>query len=135
MSMMYRIFYGILGAGVVSGGLFAFWAQLWTTPKTNFWLFMGMSAAVGISFGFANYIFVKWVLRIFVTKFFTLEMVLVGTNPKPLGNVLVSNEIDEMEASMVRITEEFAKLKNAGSRRASSHSTLRAQTSQRGTAS
>jgi len=135
MSMMYRIFFGILGAGVVSGGLFAFWAQLWTTPTINFWLFVGLSAAVGIGFGFANYVFVKWVLRIFVTKFFTLEMVLVGTDPKPLGNVFVSNEIDEMEASMVRITEAFSKLKNAGSRRGSSHSTVRAQQTQRGATS
>lgn len=127
MSMMYRIFYGILGAGFVSGGLFAFWAKLWTTPTANFWLFVGLSAAVGIVFGFVNYIFVKWVLRIFVNKFFTLEQVLVGTNPTPLGNVFVSNEIDEMEKSMVRITEEFSKLKTASARRNSGHGTLRAQ--------
>ena len=135
MSMMYRIFYGILGAGVVSGGLFALWTQLWSTPSANFWLFLGLSCALGILFGFANYIFVKWVLRIFVNKFFTLEMVLVGSNPAPLGNVLVSNEIDEMEASMVRITEEFSKLKTASGRRSSSHGSLRIQQPQRGTVS
>jgi hypothetical protein len=135
MSMMYRIFYGILGAGVVSGGLFALWTRLWSTAPDNFWLFLGLSSALGILFGFANYIFVKWVLRIFVNKFFTLEMVLVGSDPKPLGNVLVSNEIDEMEASMVRITEEFSKLKTSSTRRSSSHGSLRIQQPQRGTSS
>ncbi len=134
MSMMYRIFYGILGAGLVSGGLFAVWAQLWTTPKGSFWLFFGLSAAVGILFGFVNYIFVKWVLRIFVNKFFTLEQVLVGTNPEPLGNVFVSNEIDEMESSMVRITEEFSKLKT-DARRTASQGAMRTQHPGRGLAS
>lgn len=134
MSMMYRIFYGILGAGVVSGGMFALWTRLWSTPLGNFWLFLGLSSAVGILFGFANYIFVKWVLRIFVNKFFTLEMVLVGSDPKPLGNVLVSNEIDEMEASMVRITKAFSKLQSTSVRRASSHGSLRIQQARGGTA-
>ena len=44
---------------------------------------------------------------------------LVGTEPNPLGNVFVSNEIDEIEASMVRITEAFNQLKTGGADRAS----------------
>ncbi len=111
MSMMYRIFYGILGAGMISGVLFAFWAKMWENSHASFMLFLGLSAAVGLLLGFANYVFVKWVLRIFVKKFFVLERVLVGTEPQELGNVFVSNEIDEMEASMVRISEEFNKLR------------------------
>ncbi len=133
MSMMYRIFFGILGTGLISGALFAFWARLFSVPTTSFAVFLALSVALGLALGLANYIFVKWVLRIFVNKFFTLEQVLVGTKPDPLGNVMVSNEIDEMEASMVRITEAFSTLKSA-SRRSASRSTLRAQQPGRGTA-
>ena len=119
MSMMYRIFYAILAAGGIGGVLFAFWARAFAGSSLGFGAFVGLSFAVGIVFGFINYIFVKAVLRIFVNKFFTLERVLVGTDPEPLPNVFLSNEIDEMEASMVRITDEFNRLNTGGARRTS----------------
>ncbi len=119
MSMMYKIFYAILAAGGLGGALFALWSRLFAEQAGKFWLFLVLSAVIGLVYGFVNYIFVKSVLRIFVNKFFTLERLLVGNHPKPLGNVFVSNEIDEMEASMVRITDAFNQLKAGGVRRTS----------------
>lgn len=133
MSMMYKIFWAILAAGGLGGGLFTLWARLFMAPVRSFWLFLGLSAAVGVIYGFVNYLFVKTVLRIFVNKFFTLERVLVGSEPTPLPNVLVSNEIDEMEAAMVRITEAFSRLQS-GERRSSSRASLSAQSTVRASA-
>lgn len=110
MSMMYKIFWAILAAGAGGGALFALWAHAFGPPTWSLSVFVGLSAAVGLAYGFVNYVFVKSVLRIFVNKFQTLERVLVGTTPNPLPNVFLSNEIDEIEASIVRITERFDKL-------------------------
>lgn len=116
MSMMYKIFYAILGTGILGGALFALWSQAFNEPTGSFWLYLGLTAALGLVYGFFNYIFIKAVLRIFVNKFHTLERVLVGTNPQQLPNVLLSNEIDEIEASIVRITDEFNKLSSTTTR-------------------
>ncbi len=110
MTAMYKIFFAMLAVGAIGGVLFAGWARLFATFESGFVLFVILTGAVGFVWGFANYIFVKWVLRIFVGKFQTLERVLVGTEPQPLPNVFLSNEIDELEASMVRITDQFNKL-------------------------
>lgn len=112
MTMMYRIFFAMLAAGGVGGALFVGWSTLFAEPRGNFWLYLGLSVLVGLLYGFVNYIFVKSVLRIFVRKFQTLEKVLVGTDPEPLPNVFLSNEIDAIEASMVRITDRFHKLQS-----------------------
>ncbi len=110
MSMMYKIFFSIMGAGVLGGGLFAIWSRVFGSFGDDYWLFFGLSGVVGLVWGFVNYIFIKSVLRIFVNKFHTLERVLVETTPGVLPNVFVSNEIDEIEASIVRISDRFNKL-------------------------
>lgn len=117
MSSMYKIFYSILAAGALGGVVFSFWSLLFLEPVSNFVLYVGLSSLIGVVLGFVNYVFVKSVLRIFVNKFHTLERVLVGTNPDKLPNVFLSNEIDEIEASMVRITEQFDKLATQTSQR------------------
>lgn len=124
MSAMYRIFYSMLGAGALGGVVFSFWSLLFAEPTSALWVFSLLSALVGLVLGFVNYVFIKAVLRIFVNKFHTLERVLVGTDPKPLPNVLLSNEIDEIEASMVRITEQFDRLVSTSERQKATQSRL-----------
>ncbi len=110
MSMMYKIFFAIMGTGAIGGGLFALWSRAFGSFGEDYWLFLALSAAIGLVWGFVNYILIKVVLRIFVNKFHTLERVLVHTNPDELANVFLSNEIDEIEASIVRISDQFNKL-------------------------
>ncbi|MBW2276632.1 MAG: hypothetical protein JRF63_04010 [Deltaproteobacteria bacterium] len=113
MSKMYKIFFAIVAAGAAGGALFALWARLFADFGDQYLIFVGLTAAIGLIYGFVNYIFVKSVLRIFVRKFHTLERVLVGTNPNELPNVFISNEIDEIEYSAVRITDQFNRLSTA----------------------
>ena len=108
MTTMYKVFYAIVGLGALGGALFACWSRLY--GEGSFAVLVALSVLFGVVYGFINYAIVKAVLRAFVHKFHTLERVLVGTEPPELPNPLKSNEIDEIEASMVRITDQFNKL-------------------------
>ena len=110
MTAMYKIFYAMLFVGGMGGIFFSFWSLLFVEVQTSFLLFVGLSAIVGVFIGLANYVFIKAILRVFVKKFHTLERVLVGTEPGELPNVFLSNEMDEIEAAIVRITDKYNKL-------------------------